>query len=106
MPDLDPQKRAKYAREELDSDTENEIDALTRLTDQKCSVTPRLISWMQEKQEETMCVPNGYIVYILMEKLPGNPPQKFWDEKCFSLKDRDEIRKSFKAALRYATTVS
>lgn len=103
-PHPNPRERAKYASEELSDFTENEIDVLTTLTECGCSVAPRLISWTREQQDETMWVPGGYVVYILMEKLPGIPPLNFWVEKEFSLKDRDEVRKSFRAALRYAIT--
>src|SRR4051794_14003128 len=102
MPSANPREREKYASEELNDFTGLEIEVLTRLTERGCSASPRLISWTREVQDETMCVPGGYVVYILMEKLPGTPPLNFWVEKSFSLKDRDMVRRSFRAALRYA----
>jgi len=48
-----------------------------------------------------MWVPGGYVVYILMEKLPGSPPWDFWIEERYSLEDRNEIREAFRVALRY-----
>src|SRR5947209_19261190 len=101
MPHPNPRERAKYASKELNDYTENEINVLTKLTECDCSASPRLISWMREQQDETMWVPGGYVVYILMEKLPGDSPFNFWVEKYFSLEDRDEVRKAFRAALRY-----
>jgi len=47
-----------------------------------------------------MPVPDGYVLYILMEKLPGVHPLDFWAEEFFSRKDRDEIRRVFREAMR------
>lgn len=38
----------------------------------------------------------GYIVYILMELLPGESLEYFW---YFPREERDEIRKAFRVAL-------
>jgi hypothetical protein len=43
-----------------------------------------------------MWLPGGYIVYILMELLPGEPLEYFWE---LPLKERDEVRKAFRTAL-------
>ncbi len=102
MPHPNPSERAKYASKELNDYTENEIDVLRTLTESGCSAAPKLLSWTRELQDETMWVPGGYVVYILMEKLPGAPPFNFWVEKDLSLEDRDTVRKGFRAALRYA----
>lgn len=81
MPHPNPSERAKYAWKELNDYTENEIDVLRTLTESGCSAAPKLLSWTRELQDETMWVPGGYVVYILMEKLPGAPPFNFWVEK-------------------------
>jgi hypothetical protein len=97
---LDPKKRKKFASEELNDFTQNETDVLTKLTKDGCSSAPRLISWKREKQDKNMPVPDGYVVYILMEKLPGVHPLDFWAEELFSRRDRDEIRRAFREAMR------
>jgi serine/threonine protein kinase len=99
-----PSERAKYASNELSGFAENEIEVLAKLTECNCSGVPRLISWMRVKQGKTMWVPGGYVVYILMEKLPGISPSDFFNEKKFSSEDRVEIRKAFRVAMRYVIT--
>jgi hypothetical protein len=94
---MNPKKRKKYASEELNEFTQNEIDVLKKLTEDGCSAAPKLISWKREKQDENMPVPDGYVVYILMEKLPGVHPLDFW---AGELRDRDEIRRAFREAMR------
>ena len=73
---------------------------MAELAKHGCSSAPRLISWKREKQDKEMCVPGGYVVYILMEKLPGVHPLNFWAEEYFSRRDRDEIRRAFREAMR------
>ena len=74
---LDPKERTKYALEQFNDFTQNEIDVLTKLTKDGCSSAPRLISWKRDKQGKKIPVPGGYVVYILMEKLPGVHPLDF-----------------------------
>jgi len=74
---MDPKKRKQYATEKLNDFTQNEIDVLMKLTGDGCSFAPKLMAWKQEKQEKHMPVPDGYVVYILMEKLPGVHPLDF-----------------------------
>ena len=97
---LDPKKRKEYASEQLNDFTQNEIDVLTKLTKDGCSSAPRLISWMREKQSKKKPVTGGYIVYSLMKKLPGVHPLDLWVEELFSKRDRDEIRRAFREAMR------
>jgi hypothetical protein len=51
------------------------------------------------KQDDDMWVPGGYIVFILMEKLPGVmiKEEDFWTK--YSLQQRDEVRVAFQEAL-------
>ncbi len=99
-PHPDPVERAKDASEKWNADTEEEIEALETLTKAGCAAAPKLLSWTQGQQDNTMWVPGGYIVYILMEKLPGAPPVDFWVEGRYSLEERNEIRAAFRKALR------
>lgn len=49
-----------------------------------------------------MLVPQGYIIYILMNRLPGVPLEKFW---LMDAAERHEIRDAFKTAYQYVISV-
>ncbi len=97
--------------------TEQEIDILKRLTSTDCSVTPSLLGFKINAQDSSVLsskdspkfarcwgknvqwfMPGGYIAYILMTKLPGEPLDLnvFWNEDVYTKADRDEVRKAFK----------
>lgn len=76
--------------------TQNEIEALETLTTAGCSRAPTLYSWYQGKQDWESWVPDGYVVYILMEKLPGIVVMDFFGD--LDRKERDQFRESFKEA--------
>lgn len=100
----------------LNGYTSQEIASLKRVTAAHCSVTPKLLAMKIEAQDESLLnsqdspelqrywgnvkwwMPGGYVVYILMTKLPGQPLGSFWDEQIFSPRDRQEIRDSFRTA--------
>lgn len=44
-----------------------------------------------------MWVPGGYLVYILMEKVPGREVAEIWLD--ISNEEKDSLRKCFKEAL-------
>jgi hypothetical protein len=87
--------RAKQASVILYPGTEQEIEALSILTKAGCSSSPALVTWKQEQQGKHDWVPGGYIVYILMSKVPGIRVHPLQD---FSLQEREAIRTSFKEA--------
>jgi hypothetical protein len=58
--------------------TKMEITALKRLTRVKCPHTPKLLSILRKEQDSTMWVPGGWLIFILMEKVPGEPLDHFW----------------------------
>ena len=93
----DPEIRAKAAWTDLSAHTEGEINALTRLTRGKCPYTPKLLSILSEKQDHKMWIPGGFIVFILMEKVPGVPLDNFWSDMTRS--QRDEVRNAFRKTL-------
>ena len=112
-PDEAPADRAKHALGmRLGWNTRNEIDQLQRLTRAGSKVTPKLLAVRIEEQDETLMwekcdesqydvrwwMPGGYVVYILMEKLPalGLTPQIFWD---LDFSERQAIRASFRKEL-------
>lgn len=103
---------AKYAK--FNYATDNEINFLERLTDANCPATPRLLAvhtdiqhepvlrgCYYEDEEQPYWVPGGYIVYILMEKLPGEDLTYFW---TFPPQEREEIRQAFREAYLFVHT--
>jgi hypothetical protein len=54
-----------------------------------------MLDWKQEIQSADMWLPDGYIVYILMNKLPGIRMNSLSILPC---QERHELRESFKAA--------
>jgi len=99
----DPQQRAKEATDDLTDRAETEIEALTRLTKAKCRYTPKLLSWSRVKQDSSMWIPGGWLIFILMEKLPEASPFNFWcpdsGKPAMTRAQRDEVREGFKKAL-------
>ena len=101
-----PEERAKYvAEDQYGVYTVQENDTLDALTKDDCSVTPKLYLLHADVQDEsilrskdgyTYWMLGGYIVYIVMQKIPAIPLNfnMFWNE--FSLEQRTEIRTSFR----------
>ena len=88
-------ERAKQARTIPGPETQNEIEGLRILTQAACSSSPTLLAWKKEKQTPNMWLPGGYIVYILMNKLPGI---RIDFVGVLPRQERDELRASFKDA--------
>ena len=90
----------------LNSHTQNEINLLEKLTKAGCPATPKLLAVKIDAQDPSVLafpehglrywMPGGYIVYILMAKLPAQPLElnSFWRE--YSKSERDDVRKAFK----------
>jgi hypothetical protein len=76
--------------------TSTEIAALKQLTNASCQSTPRLLDVKKEMQSEDDEFPGGYVIYILMTFLPGNPPYGFWK---LPREEKARIQKAFKEAL-------
>ncbi|KAJ5484524.1 hypothetical protein LT330_008040 [Penicillium expansum] len=57
-----------------------ELNALKHLTENRCCATPRLLGYETGKQDKNDCVPGGYIMYIVWEKVQGDSldPMEFW----------------------------
>ncbi|ODM18034.1 hypothetical protein SI65_06822 [Aspergillus cristatus] len=52
-----------------------------------------------DQQDNTGLVPRGFILYLLMNELPGvRLTNSFWS---LGATERDEIRQAFKAAWKY-----
>lgn len=81
--------------------TKQEIEALWHLRRENCGSTPQLLNTIGDfpapgVDEQEMV--DGYAVFILMTKVPGEPLtyDKYW--KLLE-SERDEIRAAFKEAL-------
>ncbi|KAJ9488773.1 hypothetical protein VN97_g4529 [Penicillium thymicola] len=76
-----------------------ELDALSHLTKNKCTATPRLLGYDFRKQDANDIVPGRYIMYFVWEKVPGDPLDidEFWG---LPLRQRQIIRNKFKEAYR------
>ncbi|KAI4287550.1 MAG: hypothetical protein L6R35_003191 [Caloplaca aegaea] len=107
-PSDDPQERAKHASGmRLNLYTANEIGTLKRLTAAGCSATPTLLAVKVDMQTESDLgrpgwvtppwMPGGYIVYILMVKIPAQPLDYtfFWR---MTQNERNEVRIAFRKA--------
>lgn len=90
-----PESRARHARDDTSRLIKSELRALEQLTREGCCSAPRLLKYKIDKQDYTLLVPGGYIVYILMDRLPGVPLGDFWDR---GEAERQEIRDAFKVA--------
>ena len=98
---------AKFAKtKEYNYGTGNEIRYLQRLTEAGCTAAPRFIAVKEEIQNDKgwddhgdFGVPSGYVVWILMEKLPGEDLGNFFLPGKYSLQERQEIREGFRVAL-------
>ncbi|KAL8671590.1 MAG: hypothetical protein Q9168_003914 [Polycauliona sp. 1 TL-2023] len=116
-PSDDPKQRAKEASGmRLNGWTTSEYETLEKLTAAGCSVTPSFLGVKIDVQDKTILafksagdddrwprdrnwwLPGGYIVYILMNKLPAQPLEynAFWNDKVFTRQDRDCVRAAFK----------
>ena len=73
-----------------------ELDNLPTLTQRGSQCTPELIDYVIGKQDAHGYVPGGYVVIILMEKVPGRNLDNF---HTFSLEKRDRVRIAFAKAL-------
>lgn len=90
-----PEERQAQARE-LRGYAKYELESLTHFTEKSCLSIPKLLTHREDAQGPQGFVPNGYALYLLMEKLPGRRlGENFW---ALSAQDRDEIRERFKGA--------
>lgn len=95
-PSEDPQKRAQQAAEPPEH-TQIEARALADLTEKGCTATPKLLYHQTMKQTERLPVPGGYVIIILMEKVPGTCVYDIW--KGMEESEKDLLRASFKESL-------
>lgn len=75
----------------------NEVKVMQILTEGNCSCTPHLIDFNLTSQMEDYFVPGGYVLVLLMEKVPGCNLRDFGE---FPLEKRNRARIAFSKAVR------
>ncbi|KLJ06142.1 hypothetical protein EMPG_10436 [Blastomyces silverae] len=87
---------AQCATRQPSSTTVEEILRLEYFNEKGCSVTPRLLHKEKIIQGPNLPTPGGYIVFIVMEKVPGVPLTDFW---TYDRPKRDRIREAFQKGM-------
>ena len=77
-----------------------ELRNLEMLTLLESTCTPKLLDHFCERQAKDNYVPNGFIIYMLMEKIPGRNLMNFGE---LPIEERDQIRIAFALAIRYVS---
>lgn len=78
--------------------SEVELLNLKKFTLLESTCTPKLLDHFCERQADDNYVPNGFILYMLLEKIPGRNLMNFLE---LPIEERDEIRIAFTLAIRY-----
>ncbi|KAJ9224917.1 hypothetical protein DTO169E5_568 [Paecilomyces variotii] len=91
-----PQVRRRQALP-IDGLAKKELDALRTFTEKGCASTPKLLGYKEEVQGPQDIVPGGFILYLLMERLPGSclDEYAFWD---LDESERAKVLEKFKTA--------
>lgn len=78
-----------------------ELDALKDLTLRQCPVVPTLLAYKEGKQGNNGVVPDGYITYVVWDKVPGEPLNwgQVWDPQSGPL--REAVRARFRDVWEY-----
>ena len=79
-----------------------ELYALKYFTENNYTTTPKLLGYRAGTQDENDLVPGGYILYLVWEKVEGDPLdiQKFWN-LCRG--KRDVVRANLRKAYMFVT---
>jgi hypothetical protein len=95
-----PLEREAQATDQLPFAPANQLWALTTLHKHNSHSCLKLYDYKKSKQDDSGFVPEGYILYLVVQKYPGVSLTKdlFWQ---LSLRERDAIRQALKAALMY-----
>lgn len=91
------EERERQASTNLTGSASSELESLRRL--KECDCAPTLLAHKREEQGRDGLVPKGFILYLLMNRLPGlRLGPVFWNLES---SEREEIRQKFKAAWKY-----
>ncbi|EFR01383.1 hypothetical protein MGYG_04390 [Nannizzia gypsea CBS 118893] len=93
---LKPESRRNFASIETSHFIDMEIASLRHFNKVGSKATPRIIHLKRSLQRDHYPVPGGYIVFIIMEKVPGITLSEFWS---YDLAKRDKIRAAFRETL-------
>ncbi|KKZ60974.1 hypothetical protein EMCG_04397 [[Emmonsia] crescens] len=97
-PNLNPHVRRKLALTNPSFWTAAEVSNLRHFNQKGCKVTPKLLAVKRSLQEwDCMPVPGGYLVFMVMERVPGVPLVDFWD---YDFEKREKIRAAFQEGLK------
>ena len=95
-----PESRKRQARNDLPVSAQNELRALSELNECQSKGTPVLVDSFQDKQSANMCVPEGFLLFLLMTYCPGVPVPDF---RTRPLTEREDIRQAFRIAYEYVS---
>ncbi|KAJ9491358.1 hypothetical protein VN97_g1900 [Penicillium thymicola] len=78
-----------------------ELDVLKDLKLQKCPVVPTLLAYKEGKQGNNGLDPEGYMTYLVWDKVPGESlsQDELWDPKSGPL--REAVRVKFRDVWEY-----
>ncbi|KAK2808823.1 hypothetical protein FQN50_004299 [Emmonsiellopsis sp. PD_5] len=89
--------RGRIAEQEPFGWTCIEVNSLRYFNENECKAVPRLLHVVKSWQPDPdMPVPDGYLVFLIMEEVPGVPLVNFW---TYDRAKRDKIRASFRRSL-------
>ena len=93
------EKRKQATVENLDHYADSELRGYKKLDQERCTSVPSLINYKIEKQDANGLIPDGYLVFLLLEQVPGvRLDSVYWD---LSSSERQKIRRSFRIAWEY-----
>ncbi|KAJ5529182.1 hypothetical protein N7527_002575 [Penicillium freii] len=100
VPDIIPIDGTEYQplevrqRQAAPSRKHRELDALKDLTLRQCPVVPTLLAYKEGKQGNNGVVPDGYITYVVWDKVPGEPLNwgQVWDPQSGPLREAVRAR--------------
>lgn len=96
---MDPTEDYSWKEEYKFGDTADmELRTLLELTRRGSTCTPKLIGWKHYRRSESDHIPNGFRVFILMEKISGRNLMNFGE---LPIEERDQVRIAFGLAIRY-----
>lgn len=75
-----------------------ELVFLAHLTEMNCSAAPKLLSWAKYMQDENEFVPSGFMIFVVMEKLPGESLSNYGFRPP---EEKARIRDAFREAILY-----
>lgn len=90
---------------ELHHFARKELNCLQTLTKEDCKYSPKLYGYLCDTQQPDDWVPGGYVLYLLMERLPGISVDS-WMDLPSSEEEDEQLRCALGAALTCVTYCS